>query len=77
MPTKPTQGALQLATQLDAGVLTQFRAYAAGRDETLRAALERAMRREMASPPAPVPDPPLPPYPPSAAPKRTRKIPRE
>jgi hypothetical protein len=72
MPTKPTKGKAQFATQLRAELLDQFREYARGRGETLSAALERAMTREMAYPP-PIPEPqiePLPDAPPAPTAER-------
>jgi hypothetical protein len=59
MPKQLTKGKAQVATQITEDVLTAFKDYAEGRGETLSAALERAMRREMAYPPPPVEDPPL------------------
>jgi hypothetical protein len=59
MPSVPTKGKEQLATQVSADVLEAFRAYVRERNETMSAALERAMRREMAYPPPPADVPPL------------------
>ena len=68
---RTTAGTKQLGTEVDESIADAFKAYSHGRGETVRAALERAMRREMANPPQPVPDPPLPPVtvPPPAPPK--------
>lgn len=74
MPARPTKGKAQMGTQVDTEILAAFKAYAAGRGETLTHALERAMRREMAYPPAPpAPPPPLEPLPDSPAAKGKRK----
>ena len=71
---RTTAGTKQLGTEVDESLADAFRAYAHGRGETVRAALERAMRREMANPPQPVPDPPLPPVTvPPPAPKKPRR----
>ena len=63
MGRQVAQGTAQLATQLDEALLAEFRAWTSGRGETLRAHLEMAIRRHMASPPPPFkPEaPPLPP----------------
>jgi hypothetical protein len=61
--TKRTKGKVQFATQVDADLMAAFRAYAAGRGETLTLATERALRREMAYPPPPPVVPPLTPLP--------------
>jgi hypothetical protein len=60
MTTKRTRGKVQLGTQITAELLDEFKQYAKGRGETFSAALERAMRREMAYPPPPVELAPLP-----------------
>ena len=59
MPIQPTKGKSQLATQVRTELLDQFRRYATERGETLSAAIERAMTREMTYPPPP-PAPPAP-----------------
>ena len=77
-----TKGKSQVATQIDADLLAEFRAYIKVRGETLTLALERAMRREMTyPPPPPAPPPPLEPLP-DAAPatppaKRVRGRPKK
>lgn len=60
MPTKPTKNKSQIATQITTELLDAFRSYAQARGETLSAALERAMRREMTYPPPAEEVPPLP-----------------
>ena len=65
-----TRGKAQLSTQVRADLLDHFRKYALGRGETLSAALERAMTREMAYPPA---APPLTPLPDAGAPAPVAK----
>jgi hypothetical protein len=60
MPRQPTKGKAQLATQIQTALLDEFKQYAMRRGETLSAALERAMKREMAYPPPAADLPPLP-----------------
>lgn len=68
-----TKGTKQLNAEIDGDLLDTFRAYARGRGESLRAAIERAMRRDMGNPPPLVTDPPLPPLPPPAPKKKGGK----
>jgi hypothetical protein len=54
------RGTKQLATAIDANLFDEWKAWVQARGETIREALELAMRRHMAHPPAPVPLDPLP-----------------
>jgi hypothetical protein len=47
--------------EIDAELLATWKDFVKDRGETLREAAERAFSRDMASPPTPVPHPPLPP----------------
>lgn len=53
MGRQVAKGTAQLAAQLDESLLAEFRAWVAGRGETLRAHLEQAIRRHMDTPPPP------------------------
>lgn len=63
MARRYTRGTSVLGHEVDEKLHNQIRRYARQRGETVRVVIERAFRREMASPP-PVPkrpaDPPLP-----------------
>ena len=59
--------------ELQPALIAAFRDYADGRGETMRDAVARAMRREMANPPPPVVDPPFPPMPELKPKKRKAK----
>lgn len=71
MGRQVAKGTGQLAAQLDEALLAEFRAWVAGRGETLRAHLEMALRRHMDSPPPPF-KPEAPPLP-AAEPKKKGK----
>lgn len=60
MATQPTKGKKMFAAELPEDLADQFREYARSRGERITAALERAIRREMAYPPAIAGVPPLP-----------------
>lgn len=53
MGRQVAKGTAQLATQLDEALLAEFRRWVLDRGETLRAHLELAIRRHMATPPPP------------------------
>lgn len=76
---RQAKGKVQFATQVRAEVAEMFRAYYEGRGESLSEAVERALLREMRTPPPMPPEPPpLAPYdaaldgPPPAKPKKPR-----
>lgn len=75
MPKKPTQGTKQLGAEIDAELVDRVRAFARGRKETMREVLEMALRRHLANPPLPLPDPP--PLPPLTALPPVAKRPRK
>lgn len=64
MARKSTKGTTQLGAEVETGLAQQFREFARSRGETLRQALESALRRHMAYPPPP----PVPPPPPTVVP---------
>jgi hypothetical protein len=70
MTRRSTRGTKQLAAELLAEVVDDFKKFCRDRDETVRYHLEMALRRHMANPPPPqVPIlPPAPPLPPVTAP---------
>ncbi len=63
MGRRTTPGTGQLSAEITLELLAAFKAYARGRGERVRTALERAMEREMGNPPPKVTHPPLPPMP--------------
>lgn len=67
-----TRGKTMLGAELPDDLVGQFRAYVAARGERIGAALERAIRREMAYPPPPPAPPPLAPLPDAAPPARPK-----
>lgn len=77
MTKRYTPGTKQLATELDAGLVDEFKAFCRGRDETVRKHLEMAIRRHLGNPPPPPGEvPPLPPVTvpvPTTTRKKTRK----
>jgi hypothetical protein len=73
MPKQMTKGKAQLATQVRADVLEAFKEYVKRRGETLSAALERAMTRDMAYPPPETPPAPLPDGGPARSPARKKR----
>jgi hypothetical protein len=60
---RSTPGTGQLGLEIDAELLTTWKAFVKDRKETLREAAERAFIRDMANPPPPPVYPPLPPVP--------------
>lgn len=64
MTRRNTKGTKQLAAELLAEVVDEFKEFCRTRGETVRYHLELAMRRHMANPPPPAEPPPLPVAPP-------------
>jgi hypothetical protein len=68
------KGTKQLNVGISAALLEELQAFVDRRDETLRKAIERALRRDMDNPPpveAPPPPPTYPPLPPVPSPVPT------
>ena len=67
MTRRTTKGTKQLAAELNASVVDEFKGFCKARGESLRYHMELALRRHMANPPPrqePAPLPPAPPLPP-------------
>jgi hypothetical protein len=60
MARKNTAGTKQLGAELDSALVDEFKAFCAGRGDTVRKHLELALRRHLQNPP-PADVPPLPP----------------
>lgn len=71
---RATPGTKQVNIELDEALHARFREYVRARGETMREAVERAIARDMGSPPPPpAAPPPLPPMPAETAGARPRK----
>lgn len=76
MSRRTTKGTVQIAAEVSEDLAARFRAFAAGRGESIRQALEMAMTRHLEYPPPPPEKPVVPPLPDAAPVKRGRGRPR-
>lgn len=67
---RTTAGTKQISLEMDEKLLAEFSVFVESRGETKRVAIEMAIRRHMAYPPAAPVEPPLSPLPDSAKPRR-------